>query len=96
MSALDTMVDGMAAKLGRLVEQHRQLRAENQRLTAIAEQLGHELDVCKKANALLTEQNKVAKIARSAAPDGDDRKEEKKRLNDLVREIDKCIALLNN
>jgi len=96
MSTLDSMIDGMAAKVERLAERQRQLLAENQRLLSVNEQLAYELNVCKKANADLIEQNKVAKIARSVASDEESRKEEKKRLNDLVREIDKCIALLNN
>lgn len=96
MSALDTMINGIIIKLEQLVVRQRQLLEENQRLLAANQRLGEELDVCKKANTGLIEQNKVAKIARSVAPDEESRKDEKKRLNDLVREIDKCIALLNN
>ena len=42
------------------------------------------------------EENKVVKIAKAVTEDDEDRKEQRKRLNELVREIDKCIALLNN
>lgn len=54
--------------------------------------------VTQQKNALteLEEQNKVVKIAKAVTEDDDDRKEQRKRLNELVREIDKCIALLNN
>jgi uncharacterized protein YgfB (UPF0149 family) len=44
----------------------------------------------------LEEENKVVKIAKAVTDDDEDRKEQRKRLNELVREVDKCIALLNN
>jgi hypothetical protein len=42
----------------------------------------------------LKEKNKILKISSSLNNDGSD-KSSKKQINDLVREIDKCIALLN-
>jgi hypothetical protein len=42
----------------------------------------------------LKEKNRILKISSSLNNDGSD-KSSKKQINDLVREIDKCIALLN-
>lgn len=96
MSELQTIVTGIALKVRELADRQRSLLSENEALTKLNEDLANELAAQKNANSALIEQNKLAKIARSVNPDGEDRKEERKRLNDLVREIDKCIALLNN
>ena len=42
----------------------------------------------------IREKNKVLQVARSLDPEGNP-SEARKRINELVREIDKCIALLN-
>lgn len=96
MSELQTIVTGVAGKVRELTERQHSLLAENQELQRLNMELATELTAQKNANTALSEQIKLAKIARSVSPDGEDRKEERKRLNDLVREIDKCIALLNN
>lgn len=44
--------------------------------------------------AQLEEQNQTLKIAKSLT-DAEDHSEAKMKINELVREIDKCIALLN-
>lgn len=96
MSELQTIVTGIAGKVRALALRQETLAADNERLARQNEQLTSELAAQKIANSTLSEQNKLAKIARSVSPNGEDRTEERKRLNDLVREIDKCIALLNN
>ena len=69
---------------------------ENQQLKTRNGELEHALDEQKNVLTELEEQNKVVKIAKAVTEDDDDRREQKKRLNELVREVDKCIALLNN
>lgn len=96
MSELEIIIQGLSDKVRKLGERQRILVAENERLKSSNQQLEVEISTQKKANHILDEQNKVAKIARSVSPDTEDRKEERKKLNELVREIDKCIALLNN
>ncbi|MCF8257698.1 MAG: hypothetical protein K9J06_09100 [Flavobacteriales bacterium] len=96
MSELQTIVTGIAGKVRELADRQESLAGENARLARQNVELATELAAQKNANSALSEQNKLAKIARSVSPDGEDRTEERKRLNDLVREIDKCIALLNN
>jgi len=96
MSELETIIEGLSDKVRKLGDRQRILVAENERLKSANEQLEVDISTQKKANHILDEQNKVAKIARSVSLDTEDRKEERKKLNELVREIDKCIALLNN
>ena len=44
----------------------------------------------------LNEKNKVLKLSTSIQNKQGDNKAAKQKINELVREIDKCIALLNN
>jgi hypothetical protein len=43
----------------------------------------------------LTEQNKLIKLAKNLAPEDSDTEELKNKVNELIREIDRCIDLLN-
>jgi hypothetical protein len=79
-----------------MIGQLKELRAENIELKKNNEELRVLLETQKKRNTDLEEQNKVAKIAKSVTLSDDDRKMQRRRLNDMVREIDKCIALINS
>jgi hypothetical protein len=43
----------------------------------------------------LEEKNKILKLSTSIQSEQGDNKAARKKINELVREIDKCIALLN-
>lgn len=80
----------------------RQLIDENNRLRAALDARAAEMDALKGKVAELehsvadeTEKNKVLKMANSLKGDGEETTSAKRRINELVREIDKCIALLN-
>lgn len=96
MENLNSYISGLAKKVGELAKTQSALQEENSKLKSRNEEL--ELVVSDQKNVLgrLEEQNKVVKIAKAVTDDDDDRKEQRKRLNELVREVDKCIALLNN
>jgi cell division protein FtsL len=96
MGELDTIIGGLSAKVVALGERQRLLVSENERLKQQNQQMERELADQKNTNLTLREQQKIAKIARSVGDAPENRKEERKLLNDMVREIDKCIALLNN
>ncbi len=96
MQELNQVVDRIENKVIELVGQIQELRTENSELKKSNEELRILLETEKKRNIDLEEQNKVAKIAKSVTLSDDDRKVQRKRLNDMVREIDKCIALINS
>jgi regulator of replication initiation timing len=96
MQELNQVVDRIENKVNELVGQLQVLRAENSELKITNEELRILLETEKNRNLDLEKQNKVAKIAKSVTLSDDDRKVQRKRLNDMVREIDKCIALINN
>ena len=95
MENLDTYITGLTGRVEKLAKAQSGLNAENAELKARNGELEQMITDQKNVLSKLEEQNKVVKIAK-AVTDDDDRKEQRKRLNELVREVDKCIALLNN
>ena len=96
MQELNQVVDRIETKVIEFVGQLQELRSENAELNKTNEELRILLETEEKRNIDLEEQNKVTKIAKSVTLSDDDRKVQKKRLNEMVREIDKCIALINS
>lgn len=96
MEQLDHYINDLTAKVEKLAKAQAELRNENSKLGARNAELERLVTEQKNVVSRLAEQNKVVKIAKAVTEDDDDRKEQRKRLNELVREVDKCIALLNN
>ena len=96
MEHLDGYIQNLTVKVEKLVQRQSDLVLENTELRHKNVELERLVNNQKNALTELQEQNKVVKIAKAVTEDDDDRKEQRKRLNELVREIDKCIALLNN
>lgn len=96
MENLDSYINDLTVRVEKLARTQSDLRDENTKLKSRNDELEQLVTQQKNALTELEEQNKVVKIAKAVTEDDDDRKEQRKRLNELVREIDKCIALLNN
>lgn len=94
-------INDLTVRVEKLARTQGNLRDENTKLKLRNDELEQLVTQQKNALTELEEQNKVVKIAKAVTDSDtyqgeDDRKEQRKRLNELVREIDKCIALLNN
>jgi soluble cytochrome b562 len=96
MENLDSYINNLMVRVEKLARKQADLQDENTNLRSRNVELEQLVTQQKNALTELEEQNKVVKIAKAVTEDDDDRKEQRKRLNELVREIDKCIALLNN
>ena len=68
-----------------------QLKVSNQKVDVLSKQLVDQNQSIQQLN----EKNKVLKLSSSIQGEHGDNKAAKQKINDLVREIDKCIALLN-
>ena len=55
-----------------------------------------EIESLKSENKILNKELKTARVAYAISGNNDGNYQAKMRINQLVREIDKCIALLNN
>lgn len=79
----------------KLIDENNQLRSES---SQNAEELGQLRDRVSSLEAQLAEQSEkeqVLRMAQSLGGEAADNSAAKRRINELVREIDKCIALLN-
>lgn len=95
MQELVNVVDRIESKVLEMRNELETCKTENAQLKQENRSLASQLEEHKNRLNDLQEQNKVVKIARSVVLDEDDRKEQRMRLNEMVREIDKCIALIN-
>lgn len=78
-----------------LVEKYEQARSDNESLRIQLRKLDEELTESRSKLEQLNEEMKSAKIARAVAISSEDNELAKAKIATLVREIDRCIALLN-
>ena len=88
-------IDRLQNKIERLVSKYQEVNSTNlqlkEKLFSSQEQLKKE-----QQNILeLKEKNKILKLSASLNGEEQDAQAARQRINELVREIDKCIALLN-
>lgn len=96
MTGIDELVvENFESKLNRLMGAYTRLQTEN---NALREQLNLqsvELNKVRKQNIELTESYKNLKQAKIISSNDSEIGDTKRRLSKLVREVDRCIALLN-
>jgi hypothetical protein len=94
MKDVGTLVSGIEYKLGKLIEQHHLQRADRKRHMAEIRELKETVSEQKKSIRQLEERIKLLKISKTLeSKEGN--VEAKLKINELVREIDRCIGLLN-
>ena len=94
MKDVATLVSGIEYKFGKLMEQHLIQRAENKRCINEIQELKQILGEQKQTIRQLEDKIKILKIAKTLETK-EGNVEAKLKINELVREIDKCIGLLN-
>jgi regulator of replication initiation timing len=82
-------------QLNKLVEQHGQLRLQKDELEAKNSLLNKEIDGLKGQVANFQNQDKITKIVTNTTVEKEESTELKHKLNEYIREIDKCIAHLS-
>jgi len=94
-SDLATVVESIKKKLTLISEKQRSLKSDNNQLLNQIAAL--ELKNIELQNSLdeKEENIKTLKLARTMAGDSTDTQGVKRQINELVKEIDKCVALLN-
>lgn len=78
-----------------LVEKYHALESTNAELASEKEQLVEEIEKMKRTNELLQQENEYLKLAHVVAPNLKDVETARATISTLVRDIDKCIAQLN-
>ncbi len=89
------IVDSLQSKLNRLLSKYELLQIENQQLLEKSERLVQE--VHERQESISTIENKYdsLKIANAIVGSKEDKHSTKLKINTLIREIDKCIAQLD-
>lgn len=91
----DAVINELNFKIDKLIKLYISSLEQNKSLESKIEELQSELEHVKREKQDLNDKLKTTKVA-SAISGGEGSYEAKMRINQLVREIDKCIALLNN
>ena len=89
------LVDNLEDKVSRIVDRYKVLRTEVSNLSAENEKLKNELIEAKGRMAELQNDYSTLKVSKVLEFNSGDVNSTKLKINELVREIDKCIALLN-
>lgn len=89
------LLDGFKVKIEQLIALYEQVRAEKQQLLSRVEELENEIGSLMQDKEALTKKYDNLKLAKSFLVLDGESQEAKNRMNKIVREIDKCIAMLN-
>lgn len=95
MSDLSLIILSLQSKVKKLILLHQKNQEENEKLFKEREILLKLIEEHKNTIIKLEENNKVIKLAKTLSETKENKVEVKLKINELVREIDKCIALLN-
>jgi uncharacterized protein YjcR len=93
MKDLSLLVSDVKQKAEKLIVKHEILAEKNTNLLKEVEKIKKELEIKDQQISELNNKVKLLKIAGSVDTDGT--KEVKLKINEMVREIDKCIAQIN-
>jgi len=94
MDDVTTLVSGIDFKVRKLIAQQKKLRNENEHLTNDLNQLKRTNEEQKQVINGLEEKIRILKLARMAG-EKENNSDVRAKINELVREIDRCIGLLN-
>ncbi len=89
------LLDGLKANTQRLFVEHERLLNEKKLLENKIEALSGEIRSLEQAVTKLSKGNEQLEIANRILSGNDENRKAKQKINSIIREVDKCIALLN-
>ena len=92
----DAVINELNFKIDKLIKLYISSLEQNKSLESKIQDLQSELENLQRENKDLNNKLKTTRVASDLISEGNGSYEAKMRINQLVREIDKCIALLNN
>ncbi len=97
MIATEINFDEIKIKVEKLIHLHKDIKQENKNLNYQNHQLNQKLEEQKNKISELENQNKLFKLGQVISNGGADQNSRnlKLKINEYIREIDKCLALLN-
>ena len=94
MTSVADQLDTVLQKTARLIELCNALQEENDLLNVENQSIRKNLDAEKTKNSTLEEKMRVLKLAKSLEGTSEKSLDIKQKINEFVREIDKCVVLL--
>lgn len=91
----EELIQGFEAKLRKLISEYKSLQEKNSRLEAELEQRKNDLMLAHGEILELRKNCEHLKMANSLSGSAEEKAETKQKIAGMVREIDKCLALLN-
>ena len=95
MSNVLEIVDSLQSKLTRLLSKYELLQIENQQLLEKSEKLVLEVQEKQESISTIEDRYESLRIANAIVGSKEDKHTTKLKINTLIREIDKCIAQLD-
>lgn len=95
MKSIASIVKGLKSKTEKMLHLQEALQKDNDQLKLKISKLQSRVEELETSKSKLEDQYKVLKLARNVSGDNDKNLAIKLKINELVREIDKCIAQLN-
>jgi predicted nucleic acid-binding Zn-ribbon protein len=95
MTATKTLLVDLKNNLSLLISKQDQLVGDRTKLEEHIEKLQEQLSASNERMSGLEEQNRQLRLAKAVSGGNENPGEAKDKINELVREIDKCLALLN-
>lgn len=96
MSEVAELISRIRSKAESVMEDRDRVKAENATLKVNVTELRSKIDQQQQIIEEMNRKMDVLKMAKSLAGEGEENREVKLKINELVREIDKCMALLND
>ena len=93
---MKNLVENIEKKVSKLIQLYQSVQKEKEEILTENNKLELDLSDKEKTIKRLEEKIKLLRITKSVGTQDDERnKESRQKINEYVREIDKCIALLN-
>ena len=93
---MKNLVENIEKKVSKLIKLYQSVQKEKEEILTEHNKLESDLSDKDKTIKRLEEKIKLLRITKSVSTQDDERnKESRQKINEYVREIDKCIALLN-
>ena len=94
--SLNKIISNIEIKLNNLLSSHNKLKEINESLNAQKANLLSDVEMKNKEIDALKDKIKIMSISKSVDASKGDIRQTKLKINEYIREIDKCIAQLNN
>ena len=95
MDANEKVINTFATRVRQMILQYEDLRKENQRLTSLSEERAARIKELEEKNARIQHDYDTLKMTKMMQVTDGDIEVSRKRVNRLLRDVNKCITLLS-